>query len=103
MAAQAGGLRRQGDQNLVWSARGGDLFAPENPAQAVRLAQGFAAAVKPGSVVIGRDNSLTALAQARAASAGLMAQGAQVIDLGSSTLPQTSHAVRSMDAGAACM
>ena len=89
------------DQNLVWGAKGADLFAPENPSQAVRLAQGFAAALKPGSVVVGRDNTLSALAQARAVCAGLIAQGAQVIELGPSTLPQVSHAVRSMDAGGA--
>lgn len=85
------------DQNLVWGARGADLFAPETPSQAVRLSQGFAAALKPGSVVIGRDNSLISLAQARAASAGLTAQGVEVIELGPSTLPQVSHAVRSLD------
>jgi len=89
------------DQNLVWGAKGADLFAPESPTQAVRLSQGFAAALKPGSVVIGRDNTLSALAQARAASAGLIAQGAQVIELGPSTLPQVAYAVRSMDAGGA--
>lgn len=89
------------DQNLVWGAKGADLFAPESPSQAVRLAQGFAAALKPGSVVVGRDNSLVALSQARAVSAGLIAQGAQVIELGPATLPQVSHAVRSMDAGGA--
>ena len=89
------------DQNLVWGARSAELFAPESPAQAVRLSQAFAASMKPGSVVIGRDNSLTAMAQARAASAGLIAQGAQVIELGPSTLPQVSQAVRSLDAGGA--
>ncbi len=88
------------DQNLVWGARGGDdLFAPEGPGQAARLAQGYAAALKPGSVVVGRDNSMMSLAQARAVSAGLIAQGVQVFELGPSTLPQTSQAVRSMDAG----
>ncbi len=89
------------DQNLVWGTKGADLFAPETPSQAVRLAQGFAAALKLGSVVIGRDNSTEALAQARAASAGLIAQGAQVIELGPSTLPQVSYSVRSMDADGA--
>ena len=89
------------DQNLVWGTGGGDLSAPENPAQAARLAQAFSAALKPGSAVVGRDNSIQSLAQARAVSAGLIAQGVQVIDLGPSTLPQVSHAVRSMDAGGA--
>jgi mannose-1-phosphate guanylyltransferase/phosphomannomutase len=80
------------DQN--WSgARGGrTLFAPESPAQAVRLAQAFAAALKPGSVVIGRDNSLPALAQARAASAGLIAQGVQCSNWGLRRCP-AAHAV----------
>ncbi len=89
------------DQNLVWGAGDADLFAPESPAQAVRLAQAFAAALKPGSVVVGRDTTIQSLAQARAVSAGLIAQGVQAIDLGPATLPQTAHAVRSMDAGGA--
>jgi mannose-1-phosphate guanylyltransferase/phosphomannomutase len=89
------------DQNLVWGAlsEADSLFAPETPSQAVRLAQAYAAALKPGSVVIGRDNSLEALAQARAMTAGLIAQGAQAVELGAATLPQTAHCVRAMGAG----
>lgn len=89
------------DRNLIWGAHAqqryeGGILRLNSPIDAVIGAQGYASAIKPGIVLIGRDASVEALSYARAASASLMAQGVQMIDIGAVTLPQLRHAMRTM-------
>lgn len=89
------------DQNLVWGCRrqldgAGEALPIQTPAQAVRIAQAYCAALKPLEVAIGCDASCEGLAYKSAAVAGLMAQGAQAVDIGVSTLQQLRHAMWSM-------
>lgn len=81
------------DANLVWGGSerpgfAGGRLAVRGPAQASRIAQAYAAAVRPVNVLLGRSASSVALSNLLAAESGLMAQGVQVLDAGVSTLPQ---------------
>lgn len=96
------------DQNLVWGARSaprfeGGALALESPQQAAQVVQAYCAAMKPREVVLGRAASPVAQALALSVSAGLMAQGVQVLDSGISTLPQLRSTMWSLGARGALL
>lgn len=94
------------EANLVWGGSerpgftNGRLSIGE-PAQATRIAQAYASAVRPGNVLIGREASSVALSNMLAAEAGLMAQGVQVLEAGVSALPQLRMTARLLRADGA--
>ncbi|MGJ4848904.1 sugar phosphate nucleotidyltransferase [Bacillota bacterium Meth-B3] len=94
------------DANVVWGGAPArrfqnGAFPLNSPAQAVRDAQAFAEALGFKEAVVARDASVEAMACQRAAVAGLMAQGVQVIDIGAATLPATRYARAQLNAGGA--
>ncbi|MDO4549221.1 MAG: sugar phosphate nucleotidyltransferase [Clostridia bacterium] len=73
------------DRNVVWGnglsrSLVDGVFTLDSPARAVCDAQGYASALKFEKIVVARDASITSNAFHRAVIAGLMAQGAQVVD-----------------------
>ncbi len=88
-----GGGERQGFQNGCLSL--------QSPAQAARIAQAYASAIRPGSVLMGRSASSVALSNFMAVESGLMAQGVQVLDTGVTTLPQLRVMAHLIQAGGA--
>ena len=96
------------DANIVWGSRREQRFISgalrlESPAQTTRAAESCVAQMKPRELLIGRAPSSVAAAMWHAASAGAMAQGAQVIDAGVCSLPQLRHALRALRADAALL
>ena len=96
------------DANRVWGGErapgfiAGTLGAAD-PAQVARAAQAGAAAMTPREIVLGRTGSERAEALWHAAASGIMAQGVQVIDAGTVTLPMLRHAQRAIRADAALL
>ncbi len=91
------------DKNLIWGGADrqryeGGRIRVCSPSEAVRGAEGYAAALKPGLALIGRDASIEALAYSRAAAAALIAQGVQLIDVGAVTTPQLRYTMGGMGA-----
>lgn len=92
------------DSNVVWGGTERPCFSCgrlglRNPSHAVRIAQAYAAAMRPGSVLLGRSASSVALSYSLSVESGLMAQGVQVLDAGVSTLPQLRVMTRLLKAG----
>ena len=94
------------DSNLVWGGNEKPCFSCgqltlRNPSHAARIAQSYAAAIRPGNVLLGRSASSVALSYSLAVESGLMAQGAQVLDTGVTTLPQLRTMLHLLKAGGA--
>lgn len=94
------------DGNRVWGEGArrrleNGAFAAASPAQVAKDAQAFVSALKLRTVIVGRDESAVGLACQKASVSGLMAQGVQVIDIGSATLPVTRWALWDSGAGGA--
>lgn len=86
------------DTNLIWGGFSAACFHNgalpiTSPADALRAAQAFAAALRPREVLLGRSPSAAASAAWHSSAAGLMAQGVRVIDAGICTLPQLRFAM----------
>jgi len=81
------------DCNLVWGGGRQDAFCEgrlilKSPSHAARAAQAYASAVRPQSVLVARAASSVALSCSLAVQSGLMAQGVQVLDAGTASVPQ---------------
>ena len=93
-------------RNLIWGSHlvpgfeGGEL-AVSVPMDAISGAQALCGALMPDTVMLARDASAQALALSRAACCALMAQGAQVVEVGAMALPQLRFAMDSLGADAA--
>lgn len=89
--------------NIVWGGgepacfHDGILPAP-TPAEALKAALAFAAALQPTEILIGRAHSANAEAMWHSCTSGLMAQGIQVTSIGPCTLPRLRHSMELMQA-----
>src|SRR5215831_15925481 len=68
------------------------------PPVLARFAAAFAAEIPAGEIVVGRDARISGPMVYRAVSAGLMAAGRNVVDLGLATTPETQVAVEQLKA-----
>ncbi|MGI6239042.1 MAG: sugar phosphate nucleotidyltransferase [Christensenellales bacterium] len=90
------------DANVIWGAaaqasafQGGAMRA-NTPTEALRIAQAYAAQMKPREALLARAPSAVASAIWHGCAAGLMAQGVRVIDAGICTEPQLRFALALM-------
>ena len=87
------------DTNVIWGANGqssgfsGSQMRAKSPGEALRAAQAYAAHKKPREVLLARAPSAVASAIWHGCAAGLMAQGARVLDAGICTEPQLRYAL----------
>lgn len=100
----AGGERA--DANIIWGSQRTQRFVTgalllESPSQAVRAVEACTAVLRPRELVLGRSVGCVADAMWHAATAGAMAQGAQVIDAGTCSLSQLRYTLASLHADAA--
>ena len=94
------------DANLVWGDTGraafnGGCLRLDSPEEAARCGAAAASAMKLRSALVGRSAGGVAHAGALALEAGLMAQGAQVLDGGCAALIQLRHQLYETGADAA--
>ena len=94
------------DANLVWGDTGraafeGGCLRLDSPESAARAGAAAASAMKLKTALIGRSAGAAAQAGALALEAGLMAQGAQVLDGGCAALIQLRHQLHEIGADAA--
>lgn len=94
------------DSNVIWGARDENAFDGEDvlvksPEEAARAAQIIADFLKPRELLLARSVSSVSIAYQKAVCAGLMAQRAQVIDMGAATLGQTRYTLSCVKADAA--
>ena len=87
--------------NLVWGAAKASCFregrlAIDRPGDAVACAQAYVAAAMPREVLLARTAEAAASPVWHACAAGLMAQGAQVLDAGICSEPQLRYAMQLM-------
>ena len=87
--------------NLVWGGSEPACFHDGRlmisaPAEALHAAQACAAALLPDEIIIGRSHSPNSDTIWHICAAGLMAQGIQVIDAGTCTLPQLRYTMALM-------
>ena len=90
-------------ENLVWGAAGASCFrggrlAVHRPGYAVSCAQAYVAVTTPREVLLAHTPEAASSAVWHACAAGLMAQGAQVLDAGVCSEPQLRFAMQLMRA-----
>lgn len=96
------------EANLVWGSRAEQGFADGrlallDPAQASRAAQALAAGLNPKEFLLAHTPSAVSMALFHACAAGLMSQGVQVYDAGTSTLPQLRHTLKTLGVDGAAL